>query len=297
MLMPSKMPPSTAPAEFSIWSFCYAKGTLPHDFTQGSPVGSNLGIWQVPMVYSVIAAPPAVGKRELFLVDTGFATGRSMTGRVFDDFEKPDAVLAKIEVEPEDIETILLTHLHFDHAGNLDAFPNAKIILQRSEYARWKHVLKNIGDKPKDKTNWVLSSLNLDDIATFERAMADGRVTFIDGSHEVVPGVSLHLAADTHTFGSQYIVVATPDGPYVVAGDAVACYANLERMWPPGYHQGNTWNLVETYDKLKERVGDDLSRIVPGHDMRVFTQLPHKQIGLNPISEVRLAKNQKSFVS
>jgi glyoxylase-like metal-dependent hydrolase (beta-lactamase superfamily II) len=283
--------------DFSIWSFCYAKGTLPHDFTEGSPVGSNQGIRHVPMVYSVIAAAPAPGrKREVFLVDTGFATGRSMTGRTFDDFEKPDAVLGKIEVEPKEIETILLTHLHFDHAGNLDAFPNARIILQRSEYERWKHVLRNIGDKPKDKTNWVLSSLNLADIATFERLMAEGRVTLIDGSHEVMPGLSLHLAADTHTFGSQYVEVGTPEGPYIVAGDAVACYANLERMWPPGYHQGNTWNLIETYDKLKQRVDDDLTRIVPGHDMRVFTQLPHWQAGANPVAEVRLAQGQKSFV-
>jgi len=288
---------NSSASDFSIWSFCYAKGTLPHDFTEGSPVGSNQGTWHVPMVYSAIAAAPAAGrKREVFLVDTGFATGRSMTGRIFDDFEKPDAVLAKIEVEPKEIETILLTHLHFDHAGNLDAFPNARIILQRSEYERWKHVLRNIGDKPKDKTNWVLSSLNLDDIATFERAMAEGRVNLIDGSHAVVPGLTLHLAADTHTFGSQYIEVETPDGPYIVAGDAVACYANLERMWPPGYHQGNTWNLVETYDKLKQRVGDDLARIVPGHDMRVFTQLPHWQAGANPVAEVRLARGQPSFI-
>lgn len=288
---------NSSASDFSIWSFCYAKGTLPHDFTEGSPVGSNQGTRHVPMVYSAIAAAPAAGrKRDVFLVDTGFATGRSMTGRIFDDFEKPDAVLAKIEVEPKEIETILLTHLHFDHAGNLDAFPNARIILQRSEYERWKHVLRNIGDKPKDKTNWVLSSLNLDDIATFERAMAEGRVNLIDGSHAVVPGLTLHLAADTHTFGSQYIEVETPDGPYIVAGDAVACYANLERMWPPGYHQGNTWNLVETYDKLKQRVGDDLARIVPGHDMRVFTQLPHWQAGANPVAEVRLARGQPSFI-
>ena len=53
---------------------------------------------------------------------------------MFADFEKPDAVLPKVELEPMDVDTILMTHLHFDHAGNLDAFPNANIIIQRYEY-------------------------------------------------------------------------------------------------------------------------------------------------------------------
>ena len=134
--------------------------------------------------------------------------------------------------------------------GNIGAFKNATILLQRSEYEGWKRALKMLPDQPQDKTNWILSSLNLDDIDRFDRAIADGRVTFIDGTHEVRPGMKLHLAADTHTFGSQWIEVATPAGPHVVAGDAVACFANLERMWPPGYHQGNCWNLLDTYRSL-----------------------------------------------
>ena len=237
--------------DFSIWSFCYAKGQVPRDFVEGAPVGSNQGLLQIPMVYSVIAAPAAVAQRTVLLVDTGFASGRSMTGRQFADFETPAEILAKVELEPNDIKTVLLTHLHFDHVGNIGAFKNATFLLQRSEYDGWKQALKMLPDQPQDKTNWILSSLNLDDIDRFDRAIADGRVTFIDGTHEVCPGIKLHLAADTHTFGSQWIEVATPAGPHVVAGDAVACYANLERMWPPGYHQGNCWNLLDTYRSLR----------------------------------------------
>ena len=68
-----------------------------------------------------------------------------------------------------------------------------------------------------------MSSMNLDDIDRLDRAIADGRVTFIDGSHEVRPGLTLHLAADSHTFGSQWIEVASPEGPYVVASDSARC--------------------------------------------------------------------------
>lgn len=282
-----------SPLDFSIWSFCYAKGRVPRDFIEGSPLGSNQGLLEIPMIYSVIA-PPAEGK--IILVDTGFASGRSMSGRAFTDFEDPNAVLAKIEREPKDVGTIVMTHLHFDHAGNIDAFPQATIVVQRYEYESWKRVFSHVGDEPRDKSNWVFSSLNLDDFNRLDRAIADGRVVFVDGQHDLCPGVKLHLAADSHTFGSQWLEVATPEGPHVVAGDAVACFSNIERMWPPGYHQGNCWSLLDCYERIKATVGHDrLDRIVPGHDMNLFRRAPSWTKGQNPVAEVHLAAGQASM--
>jgi glyoxylase-like metal-dependent hydrolase (beta-lactamase superfamily II) len=281
--------------DFSIWSFCFAKGQVPREFIEGVPVGSGQGLLQIPMVYSVIA--PA-SRNDVFIVDTGFSTGKSMTGRTFADFESPATILAKVELEPKDVKTILLTHLHFDHVGNIAAFPEADILVQRCEYERWKHALKTVADQPADKRNWILSSMNLDDIVRFDRAIADGRVKFVEGSHEVRPGLTLHLAAETHTFGSQWVEVATPDGPHVVASDTIVSYANLERMWPPGYHQGNSWNLLETYQRIKALVGEaKLTRIVPGHDMELFRRQPNWLAGNNPVAEVHLAAGQKSFIA
>lgn len=279
--------------DFSMWSFCYAKGRVPRDFIEGSPVGSNQGSLEIPMVYSAIA-PSAESK--LILVDTGFASGRSMTGRSFVDFEDPNVILGKIEREPKDVDTIVMTHLHFDHAGNIDAFPQATIVVQRYEYESWKHVLRHVGDKPRDKTNWIFSSLNVDDFSHFDRAIADGRVVFVEGDHTLRPGVKLHLAADSHTFGSQWIEVATPDGPHVIAGDAIASFANIESMWPPGYHQGNCWSLLECYGQIKATVGESrFDRIVPGHDMDVFRRIPSWTKGQNPVAEVHLAAGQRSM--
>ena len=238
--------------DFSIWSFCYAKGQVPRDFVEGAPVGSNQGLLQIPMVYSVIAAPAAVAQRTVLLVDTGFTSGRSMTGRQFADFETPPEILAKVELEPNDIKTVLLTHLHFRSCGQHRRIQECDILLQRSEYDGWKRALKMLPDQPQDKTNWILSSLNLDDIDQSRPGYRRRARDIHRGTHDVCPGIKLHLAADTHTFGSQWIEVATPAGPHVVAGDAVACYANLERMWPPGYHQGNCWNLLDTYRSFAE---------------------------------------------
>src|SRR5262249_17829873 len=154
--------------------------------------------------------------------------------------------------------------------------------------------LKTLPEQSRDKTNWILSSLNLDDIDRFDRLLADGRVILVDGTHEVCPGIKLHLAADSHTFGSQWVEVSTPQGPYAVAGDAVASFANLERMWPPGYHQGNCWNLLDTYRRIQETVGGRIEQVVPGHDMELFRRAANWSSGSNPIAEVRTAAGQRS---
>ena len=61
-------------------------------------------------------------RNESVLVDTGFASAQVDDWAAFADFETPADILAKVELEPKDVKTILLTHLHFDHVGNIDAF-------------------------------------------------------------------------------------------------------------------------------------------------------------------------------
>ena len=281
--------------DHSLWSFCYAGGRLPMDFMGGCPVCSNQGMVDIPMVYSLIAAAPGKFRSRAILVDTGFKSARSMTGRNFERVEMPDAVLAKVGYRAEDIDTVILTHMHFDHAGNFDAFPKARILVQRREYERWKTVIAAIPDASVGKQSWVLSSLDLEVFERFDRAIAAGRVEFLDGDAEIAPGVACRLAADTHTFGSQWVEIETRAGPHVVAGDCVYWYANIERMWPPSYLQGNTWSMLETFERLRRLVGADrLERIVPGHDMEIFKRHRSWTAGLNPVAEVHLAAGEAS---
>jgi N-acyl homoserine lactone hydrolase len=281
--------------DHSIWSLCYARGRLPTDFMGGCPVCSNQGTTENPMVYSLVATPPGAATRRVIVVDTGFAGGESMTGRHFDDPEMPDVVLPKIGYRPTDVDTVVLTHLHFDHAGNFNAFPNARIIVQRVEYERWKEVIAAIPDLNVGKSSWMLSSLDVGVFELLDKAIAEGRVDLIDGDKEIAPGITCRLAQDTHTFGSQWVEVATSSGPHVLAGDCVYWYANIERMWPPGYTQGSTFNMIRTFERLRDLVGADrLQRIIPGHDMEIFRRHKSWVAGANPVAEVHLAAGETS---
>jgi N-acyl homoserine lactone hydrolase len=285
-------------ADHSIWTCCYARGRIPTDMMGGCPICSNQGMTDIPMAYSLIVSGPANTERRVILVDCGFKSGNSMTGSRFQNVEMPDAVLAKTGFRPEDVDTLVLTHLHFDHAGNFDAFPNARIFVQRVEYEKWRQVIASMPDLSAGKQHWALSSMDVEALDRFARAVDAGKVTLLDGDAEVAPGVTCRLAADTHTFGSQWVEVETLSGPYVIAGDCVYWYANIERMWPPGYLQGNPWNLMATYERLRSLVGAErLQRIIPGHDMEIFSRHRNWMAGLNPVAEVHLAAGEPSRAS
>jgi N-acyl homoserine lactone hydrolase len=281
--------------DYSIWNCCYARGQLPADFMGGVLVHSNEGTAEIAMTYSVLLSAPAHGPRRLVVIDTGFANGQSMSGRAFTAIESPHEVLAKLGFTPADVDTVVLTHLHFDHAGNVEAFPNATVFVQRCELEGWKQVIDEIPDHSVGKVSWKLSSLDLEVIAHIDAGAANGRISLLDGDAEIAPGVWCRLARDTHTFGSQWVEVRTPDGAYAIAGDCVYWYTNVERMWPPGYVQGNTWNLMRTFEQLRDLVGADrLERIVPGHDFTIYDRHPSWLAGQNPVAEIRLGSGERS---
>ncbi len=278
--------------DWSIWIFCFATGRLPYDFVAGSPVMSNKGLVDIPMIVSLLKSTEG----ELVLVDTGFASGASMTGRNFENFVRSDELIGRHGFDPLDVRKLVLTHLHFDHAGNLAAFPNARIYVQKYEYESWVAVIEEFGGTGLSKDHWAFSSLNIDDLAAFDAAKDEGRVVFLDGDAEVAPGVVCRLARDTHTFGSQWLDIATAAGPHVLCGDIAYSFHNLERMWPPGYIQGNTWNMIRTFAEMKAAVGDDLTRIVPGHDIELFRRHPTATLEGSPFIELHLAAGETSRI-
>ena len=282
--------------DYSIWPLAYCQADMPHDFFGGSGIFSNAGIVKIPMIYTLVVGGEVGGKQHVALVDCGFRKGEWLNRYAFSGWEDPVDVLAKVGFKPEDVEVILVTHMHFDHMGNFEAFPNAKLYIQLDEYLGWSEAvcLAHQMETEEEKA-WIFSSFDPEDLIRAAQGVSNGRVKFIRGDEEVLPGITAMLAKDSHTFGTQWFLVQTRNGPFVVAGDAVYWYSNVERMWPPGYNQGNAFQQIHTYVRMRDVLKKQTSRIIPGHDPSVWER--HKTWSTesgNQVAEVNLREDDAS---
>lgn len=282
--------------DVSIRVLCYAHVDLPAEFFAGVPIHSGEGAPQAAMLYTLLSERDEAGTVRHHLVDCGF--DEPWIPRFgFYDYEGPETVLDKVGVRPEDIETVFVSHMHFDHVNNLHRFPNARVKVQWSEYEGWSRAMA-LPElySPMGAESWLTSSFDRGDLAFFGRLAGDHRLQFVEDGQPLHPGLVGRLSPGGHTFGIQWIDVETPEGPLVVASDTAMWFSNIAEMWPSGYTNGSTYQMVLTYGEISQHVGGDLDRVVPGHDMKVFDRHPSAKIGANEVAELRVASWDSSVL-
>ncbi len=201
-------------------------------------------------------------KDRIVVVDTGFnATTARKRQRNF--LRTPAEGLALLDVDAIKVRDVILTHLHYDHVGNFDLFPNAMFHLQDAEmrFATGRHMASGA----------LASAFEVEDVVGMVRNVYRGRVRFYDGDAAFAPGISLHLIGG-HTMGLQVVRVKTRRGFVVLASDASHYYANMEeaRPFPIVYNVGD---MIEGWRRLRELADSD-DHIIPGHDPAVLQRYP-----------------------
>jgi glyoxylase-like metal-dependent hydrolase (beta-lactamase superfamily II) len=194
------------------------------------------------------------GQGRDILVDTGFnAEEAGLRGRKLT--LNPVDALARFGVDAANIRDVVVTHLHYDHAGNLDRFPNARFHLQDREmsYATGRCMCNGVLRHP----------FSVEHVTLMVRHVFSERVTFHNGDGEVAPGVTLHRVGG-HSDGLQVVRVETARGPVVLASDASHYYGNMHRRMPfPIIY--NVGDMIEGWDIAAGLAGDP-DRVIPGHD-------------------------------
>lgn len=252
-------------SDYSIWVLEFARAPeSPACFL----VHGLQGTLELPYTFTVLQSD-----RHTALVDTGF-DDEGFTHELAEIdgitmWTHPSEMLRRIGIEPADVDTIILTHAHYDHLGGLGWFPNATVYLQRRELSKWIWALSL-----PDHLQWLKDGVNVEHLTGAIALTREGRLRLVDGAvRDVLPGVSLEPSFDTHTFGHQHIVVANErDGAWLLPGDAVYTYANLEgldgtgRYIPIGYATGSQESCLLAMDQMMRAVGRDARRIIPGHE-------------------------------
>jgi glyoxylase-like metal-dependent hydrolase (beta-lactamase superfamily II) len=170
---------------------------------------------------------------ERIIVDSGIGDKWDSKGRDIYRIEPTDTIdasLARHGLTPEDITMVVLTHLHFDHAGGatrLDAggkpvpsFPRARYLVQRAEW--------------EDATNPNRRSRAAYMPENFLPIEQAGQIELVDGTREVVPGVEL-LHTGGHTRGLQLVRVRADGRTAVFWSDMIPTRTHIATPYIMGY--------------------------------------------------------------
>jgi glyoxylase-like metal-dependent hydrolase (beta-lactamase superfamily II) len=161
---------------------------------------------------------------------------------------------------PETINHVVLSHLHFDHAGGLlradgsAAFPNARIVAQKTE---WEVAL---GDNPRLIASYVQPELEL--------SKDDGAQGWVDGDEELIDGVTV-VPTGGHSTGHQAVVVkGVGDGARTLAffGDLFMRPWSANPRWVTSYDD-HPLDSVSRKVELFGKAADEDWLVVLSHEV------------------------------
>lgn len=197
------------------------------------------------------------------MVDAGFEHGEAQNrGRKVDRL--PREGLAMIGIDAAELSDVILTHLHYDHAGTLDDYPKARFHLQETEmaYATGKCMCFPVLKAP----------YSAEHIVQAVRKLYDGKLVFHNGEAEFAPGITLHLIGG-HAKGIMCVRVMTGRGWVVLASDTTHFYENVETD-RPFVIVHDVEAVLRGYERLRALAGGKFTHIIPGHDMAVMDRYP-----------------------
>lgn len=198
-----------------------------------------------------------------FLIDTGMS---EETARRRKDgwLRAPADAIGLLGLDAAMVEDIILTHMHYDHAGMLDRFKKARFHVQDSElsYATGRCMCSGL----------LRRGYEVEDVVHLVRCVYENRVAFADENVELASGLTLHRVGG-HTGGSQVVRVWTKRGWVVIASDAAHLYFNIRKAmpFPSVYRVDEMFEGFRTIFRLAEGSWD---HIIPGHDPLVMQLYP-----------------------
>ncbi|MEU9448956.1 N-acyl homoserine lactonase family protein [Streptomyces sp. NPDC048277] len=256
------MTDTSTPAHWEVYAVRFGRHRLPRSAFYLNYAGYGEPDGDLTMDYYLWLVRGPAGT---IVVDTGFApeAGRRRGREVLAD---PVAVLAELGVDASTVPTVVVTHAHYDHIGNLHRFPAAEVVMSRREYAFWQGPFAG-------RAHFAIPTEPAE-LALLPELFEEGRLTLVGAQHRLAPGVEL-LEVGGHTPGQLIVVVRGAAGTAVLASDAIHSYEEYERDRPFAI-VADVAGMYRAYDRIRELERQPGTSVVAGHDPEVMTRFtPH----------------------
>jgi glyoxylase-like metal-dependent hydrolase (beta-lactamase superfamily II) len=209
-----------------------------------APIGMDYFFWIVR------------NRHRTVVVDTGFSpAGGSARKRTF--LADVPTLFRRFGVEPLTSPTVVLTHAHYDHAGNLGLFPAATVVMAESELRFWS--------SPHAHRTLFHHSVDNEDLSLLRSLADDGRLSLFQGSISIAPGIEV-IEMGGHTPGQSIVKVNTSEGVVLLASDALHYYEELERDMI-FTSVSDIVRMYECFDRIRDMMAaGEVDHLVSGHD-------------------------------
>lgn len=256
-------------SEYSVYAIKYIEGykIAATDIAVGATSGDSVSVCDMFWLLR--------GKNgKNILVDVGFIDSSLLNSP---RYIRPDLALKRMNLNPEDITDIIVTHPHADHIGCIDLFPSAKVWMQKKDYEYF------VGEAWQE--HGFSDGFNKNDVRKIVEINLTGRLTFVDGDDlELMPGIKV-FTGSKHTFENQYLLVNAGSGSKVLlASDAIWFYYNLEHLLPIPKYTLDPNAYVRAIKRIK-RLAPDKNLIIAGHDDLIFSKFPEVADGVIKIDD------------
>lgn len=199
------------------------------------------------------------GKDRTVVVDTGFDRAAGAARERYLEIE-PTEALQRLGVAATDVDHVILSHMHYDHVGNVNQFPQSTFTMARAELEFWTGPLV---DRPLFA--WSVHTQEVEDVALLAK---DERLTLMEDHADILPGISATRVGG-HSPGQIITEVATESGTVVLASDAIHFYEEMEKD-RPFFVFTDLPDLYRGYATLRELAARPNTTVVAGHDPRVM---------------------------
>lgn len=195
------------------------------------------------------------------LVDCGFSAQQAAArGRVQD--RDPLEMLSRIDVNAKDVDHIVISHLHYDHAGNLGLFPNATVSVAREELDFWSG--------PYGRRELLAWTVDNEDVQAVQALHREERLQVVETAGQLFPGIHVSTVPG-HTPGQMITRVHADGGDLVLASDALHYYEEMEKDRPYAFFH-DIEGMYRTYEVLRDLDTQPDVTVVAGHDPLVMTR-------------------------